>query len=68
MENIDVFIKECTLISLLRGNLMVELLPKKEKKNGGRVGTYINAIYYLGANHDVFNVMGLPRMHTTPRI
>ena len=56
MENIGVFIKECTL--LLRGNLMVELLPKKEKnnggrvffffdKNGGRVGTYINAIYYL---------------------
>ena len=59
MENIGVFIKECTL--LLRGNLTVELLPKKEKnnggrvyfilfyfdKNGGRVGTYINAIYYL---------------------
>ena len=35
MENIGVFIKECTL--LLRGNLMVELLPKKEKNNGGRV-------------------------------
>lgn len=67
MENIGVFIKECTL--LLRGNLMVELLPKKEKNNGGRVYfILIRMVVEWNIYKCNLLLIGLPQIRTTPRI